>query len=179
MEAALSKLGRQPVHFPDCCAGISWPLMEVLASRLPRHPGLVLSVGSGSGLLEAMLLHATDHHVNICGVEVAAAVNRHLPPQRVLRVPRSASIHADAMLASSLLFVYPRSAALIARYLDFIDGALEQLVWLGHRNDWPDAKIIVMRSFERLQLVAGDGLPEYELLAIATVPKRPKLPQPV
>lgn len=162
------------MHFPDCCAGLSWPLLEALASRLPPLPGLVLSIGSGSGLLEAMLLHATDRQVNICGVEVGAAVNRHLPAERVLRVPRSASIHPEAMLASSLVFVYPRHATLIASYLAYIDGALEQLVWLGHRGDWPEAKEIIARSFDTLELVEGDGLPDYELLAIASVPKRAK-----
>jgi hypothetical protein len=170
---ALGKLRNEPVHFGGCCAGISWPLLETLTTRLPEQPNLILSVGCGGGLLEALLLKATDSNLNIVGVEVPPCVNEHLPEDRLLRVPCTASLHPDALLASTLMFVYPRKPSLIANYLDqFQGGAVEQVIWLGHRSDWPDVETILKSAFYKLEIIEGPGLPEYELLAIVTIPNR-------
>ncbi|KAF2767767.1 hypothetical protein EJ03DRAFT_275480 [Teratosphaeria nubilosa] len=170
---ALSKLGRKPVYFADCCAGISWPLLETLVERLPEKPGLILSIGCGSGLLESLLLHVAKGELNLYGVEVPLCVNRHLPEERMLRVPCSESLHPDALLASCLVFVYPRQASLVGRYVEtFLDGALDQLVWLGHRSDWPDFQNAIMPHFHELETVDDRGVANNELLVIASVPRR-------
>lgn len=172
MATALSELSDEVVRFPDCCAGISRPLLETLANRLPQKPAFILSIGSGSGLLEAMLLRATDGNLDIHGVEVSRCVNKHLPEDRLLRVPCTASMHPDAILASALLFVYPRKPSLIANYLDgFLDGALEQVVWVGHRCEAREIQELLLVKFSKLELVEGPGLSSYELIIIATVPK--------
>jgi hypothetical protein len=173
MATALSKLTDQPAHFSDCCAGLSWPLLETLASRLPQSPALVLSIGSGSGLLEGLLLEATEGELNVYGVEVPPCVNKHLPEGRLLRVPCTASLHPDALLASALIFVYPRKASLVANYIDsFADGAVEQVVWLGHRSDLPEIQQILESAFYKMELVEGPGLSSYELLVIASLPQQ-------
>ncbi|KAI7207778.1 hypothetical protein KC333_g9355 [Hortaea werneckii] len=164
------QLCTRPKHFADCCVGISQPLLATLASRLPPSPGLILSIGSGSGLLEAMLLKHSEKPLDIFGVEVSSCVNKHLPPDRLVKVPSTTSLHPDAMLASSLMFVYPRMPALVTAYLDAsIGGALEQVVWLGHRSDWPDFESVMRSRSSSVAIVEGSGLCDSELLVVATM----------
>lgn len=167
----LDGLTEKPAHFADCCAGVSKPLIKTLVDRMPQSPAMILSIGCGSGLLEATLLSYRDHEqrLNLYGVEVPPCVNKYLPEDRLLRVPCTKSLHPDAILASTLLFVYPRDPMLIAMYLDASQGgALEQLIWLGHKSDWPVAEKLLLAAFFSLECIHGPGIPEYELLAIAT-----------
>ncbi|GAB1734715.1 hypothetical protein NU195Hw_g9157t1 [Hortaea werneckii] len=164
------QLCTSPKHFADCCVGISQPLLATLASRLPRSPALILSIGSGSGLLEAMLLKHSEKPLDLFGVEVSSCVNKHLPPDRLAKVSSTTSLHPDAMLASSLMFVYPRMPALITAYLDAATGgALEQVVWLGHRSDWPDFESVMRSKSSSIDVVEGLGLCDSELLVVATM----------
>ena len=172
METIFSKLTGSAAQVPDCCVGLSLPLLDTLVSRLPVQPALILSIGSGLGLLEALLLHKTSGTLNIFGVEVPSCDNKYLPMKRALVVQGTASIHPDAMLASTLMFVYPRQPSLVARYLESsIDGALEQVIWLGHRNDWADVDMLLQAAFCELDMVEGPGLAAYELMAIASLPR--------
>lgn len=119
-----------------------------------------------------MLLQTSP--LDLYGVEVPLTVNRHLPEQRMLRVSSTASTHPDAMSTSSLLFVYPRQPALIASYIDAsLDGSLESIVWLGHKNDYHDYAPLLQTSFHTVELIEGPGIPPYELLVIASIPKAP------
>ncbi len=61
--------------------------------------------GAGSGLLEALLLHASSGGLELYGVEVASCQCPFLPDERVLRVPGTRALHADAVLASVVMFV--------------------------------------------------------------------------
>lgn len=167
----LNELDDEPRHFPDCCAGISKPLLATLRDRLPPSPNTVLSVGSGCGLLEALLLHVAGDSLNLYGVEVRSCANKHLPPDRLIRVSGTTALHPDAILASSLMFVYPRQPDLVAAYLDAaMGGALEQVVWIGHRNDWAEYEGLLQTHFHKIELVAESGMPSYELLVTATLP---------
>jgi len=171
MAVEMDGLADEPKLFPDCCAGLSRPLLKTLASRLPHHPAMVLSIGCGSGLLEGLLLLDGDEQVNVFGVEVAACGSKHLPERRLLRVPSTSSLHPEAWLASTLLFVYPRQPTLLARYMEtFLSGALEQVVWLGHRSDWPEIEDVLASFFHEIEAVEGPGMMEYELLVFATSP---------
>ncbi|RMY71211.1 hypothetical protein D0862_14638 [Hortaea werneckii] len=164
------QLCTSPKHFADCCVGISQPLLATLASRLPPSPALILSIGSGSGLLEAMLLKHSEKPLDLFGVEVSSCVNKHLPPDRLIKVPSTTSLHSDAMLVSSLMFVYPRMPALIAAYLDAsTGGALEQVVWLGHRSDWPDFESVMRSRSSSVDIIEGAGLCDSELLVVAAM----------
>ena len=95
-----------------------------------------------------------------------------LPPGRVLNVPGTRALHSDAIIASVLMFVYSRVPELIASYVDaFSDGALEKLVWLGHRSDWVDSEKIMYDSFVDVNVVHDAGLPAHEIMVVATTPK--------
>ncbi|KAK5173763.1 uncharacterized protein LTR77_002444 [Saxophila tyrrhenica] len=163
-------------HYADLCPAISRPLVATLVDWLPPAPALTLSIGCGSGILEAILLHAAeeDHgkQLNLCAVEVPDCAVTHLPEDCVARVPNTFSIYDDAMLASTLIFVYPRQAKIIAMYLGAAKGtALEQIIWLGHRSDWPEAEEILLASSVQIQRVERPGTAEYELLVIARLPE--------
>lgn len=171
-------LGHEPAHFADCCVAISRPLIEAIAVHLPPKPSLILSIGSGRGLLEHLLLQYMSAEdatpVDLYGVEVPTCVNKYLPEGRVLRVASTSTLYADAMFASALLFVYPRQVSLIAQYLDAcLNAALEKVLWLGHRSDWPDAEGTVSAAFSSLEYYSGPGLTDYELLVIASNPRMP------
>ena len=173
----LDKLNDRPLHFGDCCPGISRPLINTLIDRLPQAPALIISVGSGSGLFEAILLETAEkdreRRLNLYGIEVPPCVNSHLPNERVLRVPCSFSLHPEAFFASAWMFIYPKRASLVATYLDaFMDGAMESLVWLGHRNDWLEMEMLLLAAFVKLECIDGPGIPQYEVLAIASIPRR-------
>lgn len=58
-----------------------------------------------------------DRGVDVQAVEVVSCPNLYLPAERVLRVPTSSSLHAEAMLAGVLLFCYPRSLGLVEQYV--------------------------------------------------------------
>ena len=172
MQAILARVDDEPQQFAGCCLAISKPLLQILLATLPRRPDLILSVGSGSGLLEGMLLHLSCGELNLFGVEVPSCDCAYLSPKQVLRVTGTRSLHSDAILASVLMFVYPRVASLIASYIDACaDGALETLVWLGHRSDWADCEKIVGDSFAEVNVVSNAGLPDHQIMVLATTPK--------
>ena len=177
MVASLDEMGETPVYFADCCVGISKPLLTALVDQLLPSPALTLSIGCGSGLFEARLLQYMEKNffkpMNLCGVEVMSCTNKYLSGERMLRVPSTTSLHPEAMLASALMFVYPRKADIVAMYIDALrGGALETVLWLGHRSDWPDIERGFHDTSCQLELVDGPGLSEAELLAIATMPTK-------
>lgn len=173
MQALLAHVTDEPQQFAGCCLAISKPLLQALLATLPQgQPDLILSVGCGSGLLEGLLLQLSDDQLNLFGVEVPSCDCAYLADDRVLRVSGTRSLHSDAILASVLVFVYPRVASLIASYIDACaDGALEKLVWLGHRSDWADCEKIIMDSFTKVHVVDDAGLPDHEIMVVATSPK--------
>ncbi|EME50380.1 hypothetical protein DOTSEDRAFT_118435 [Dothistroma septosporum NZE10] len=170
--AILEALTEEPKLFPHVCCGMSSRLLETLAARLPRTPSLVLSVGSGSGLLEELLHLQTNGSINIYGVEVPSCRSVYLPEDRTLRVPSTTSVHADAILAETLIFCYPREPSLIAKYVDeFGSGALAQIVLIVNHNDWNGLSDILHDCFSTVELVDSAGLPGYEVLVVASAPR--------
>lgn len=136
----------------------------------------MLSIGSGSGLLEAFVLQQGKIDgkapLALYGVEVPSCINKHLPAERLLRVASTTSLYTDSIFASALVFVYPRQVSLIARYLDLcLSGALQMVVWLGHRSDWPDTEGVLSAAFAAMEYFEEPGIAEYELLVIATEPQ--------
>lgn len=169
------QLDEQPRHLPELCCGVSKSFIDLLLDHLPTDGSLVLSVGCGSGLLEAILLRearAVGRCLNLSGVEVPTCQVQYLPAESVQRVAGTRDLHSNAVLATTLLFVYPRVPELIATYLgDCLDGALEQLVWVGPCSDWADSERILTRTFTDVKIFTGQaaGLPTYELMVIASV----------
>ncbi|KAF2664093.1 hypothetical protein BT63DRAFT_429628 [Microthyrium microscopicum] len=142
----LPALGSSPTFHPDCCLSLSTTIIATIADKLSGHGDLVLSVGSGSGLLETILTQH-DSHLQIEGVEVSQndqTVNTYLPEERIHVVNGTWAVSPLALLCSALLFVYPRDPSLLARYIQGAAASpnLEAVVWIGPKVDW-DGKITV------------------------------------
>lgn len=172
------ELHDKPRHLPELCCGVSQPLMGLLLDHLPTDGSLVLSIGCGSGLLEAMLLRAartSGRALGLSGVEVPSCVVHYLTAESVLRVAGTRDLHPEAMLATTLMFVYPRKPALVASYIkDCSNGALECVVWIGPSSDWQDSQHLLSRTFTDVKVWEGleAGLPTYELVAVASGPRQ-------
>lgn len=127
-----------PECYSDCCLALSDQLIQSIALLLPKKPQFTLSVGSGSGLLEALLMQRQPN-VTIEGVEVNQTVNRHIPAENMNVVGGTWDLCSRASDAGAWMFVYPRAPKLISRYLQLYgNGAVKTIYWLGPRADWPD-----------------------------------------
>ncbi|KAI0969050.1 hypothetical protein F4678DRAFT_178539 [Xylaria arbuscula] len=144
--AALPSLTAEPTRYPGCCISLSQPLLASIQTLLPSisstssrpekksgaehdsvlqpSPALLLSIGSGSGLLEELLHNylnqdSLTRNWSVEGVEVNRAVNAHLPEDRINQVAGTWAVLASrARDAAALMFVYPREGALVRRYID-------------------------------------------------------------
>ncbi|KAI1294107.1 hypothetical protein F5Y03DRAFT_319883 [Xylaria venustula] len=141
--ATLPSLTAEPTRHPGCCVSLSQPLLATIQALLQSIPSaslqkeksdpeyesapqpLILSVGSGSGLLEELLQLYLNQSVSVSpnwrveGVEVNSAVNIHLPEDRINQVAGTwAVLESRARDAAALMFVYPRDGALVRRYID-------------------------------------------------------------
>ncbi|KAL5116695.1 hypothetical protein ACEQ8H_005444 [Pleosporales sp. CAS-2024a] len=131
----LPALTRNPQSFPGCCLALSAPLVDHV--RLSSAPGLTLSIGSGSGLLEAYL--ATQPASHVVGVEVEPSPNQYLPASHHRRVHGTRFLEPLAQDAATWLFVYPRRVGLVREYLDkYGQGTVQHIIWIGPQVDWDD-----------------------------------------
>lgn len=169
----LPKLSSKSISHPDCCLSLSLPLLGTIAAHLPTPPALILSIGSGTGLLERLLsLHYPSLH--ILGVEVRAdpSVNKYLPEEDIFTVIGSVGSGGAtcdrASTAAVWMFVYPRSPLLIRNYLhEYGEGSVKTIIWLGPANDWADfASSLDRPGFERPQELEDCGLPPYEKMVV-------------
>ncbi|RWA03018.1 hypothetical protein EKO27_g12088, partial [Xylaria grammica] len=128
---SLPSLTDEPTRHAGCCPSLSQPLLSTIAVLLhstaaaPASTGtqsrgpapLVLSVGSGTGLLEELLHAYLNQHPptpstirssipwRVEGVEVNPAVNVHLPEDRINHVAGTwAVLESRARDAAALLF---------------------------------------------------------------------------
>lgn len=170
MDIGSIELSDVPKHHSDCCLAISRPLLDRLVSILPHAPDVVLSIGSGTGLLEAAILQHSHEHIEVIGIEVSSSVNKYLPEQNILTVDGTWALHVEAQTAAAWMFVYPRGPKLVATYIETcVSDALRVILWLGPRNDWPDyAPIFERGKFLCLQLLEDCGVAGYEVMVLAT-----------
>ncbi|KAI3328650.1 hypothetical protein F4824DRAFT_405365 [Ustulina deusta] len=159
----------EPTRHPGCCLSLSQPLLATIrtllrsipvitpstnpdekgggdehASTPQSEPALLLSIGSGTGLLEELLHIYLNHDAHrplgqgnssptsndpdasglagtwrVEGVEVNQVVNLHLPEDRINHVAGTwAILESRVRDATALMFVYPRDGALVRRYID-------------------------------------------------------------
>ncbi|KAF2182896.1 hypothetical protein K469DRAFT_711611 [Zopfia rhizophila CBS 207.26] len=170
-------LSDTPSVHPDSCLALSVPLLNHLRSLLSQEPDLVLSIGSGTGLLEYFLLNhasASPQKLNILGVEVYPSPNIYLPPPHNLTVIGTWSLHPLAGKAKAWLFVYPKQVTLVERYLKvFGADSAEMVVWIGPRSDWDDYKHCFDedqgRFYYEVEVRGADevGGSAWELIAVA------------
>ncbi|GKU01598.1 hypothetical protein FLAG1_03719 [Fusarium langsethiae] len=183
-----------PIRFPDCCLTLSTKLLQILSDIFSKTTSsedkpTVLSIGSGSGLLEAFLLDLQDSSdcdhpsFNVEGVEVQQqgekdAVNKYLPEQAIYTVRGSWDVVSRLQDSdvTSLMFVYPRQPALIFEYTKAIARRglnVQVIVWLGPMADWEVFKSCFDAGHESGQFAVTDkkqgadaGLDEYEMMAV-------------
>ncbi|KAL6705239.1 hypothetical protein ACN47E_007199 [Coniothyrium glycines] len=165
MTPALPTLTTTPVPYAGCCLALSHPLLQHLSSLLSPPPRLALSIGSGYGLLEALLLAL---NANIAGVEVAPSSNTYLPEANHRLVHGSRFLDPIAADAHLWMFVYPRRAGLVKEYLDeYGHGRVERIIWAGPRADWQE----YVSCFDQWQCTVRGadevGGRAWELIAVA------------
>ena len=170
-------LTNQPIQCPDSCLSLSNPLLQTLTSILPTPPKSTLSIGSGTGLLESLLLlqHNPKHTcnqqqtLNIHGIEVSFTVNKYLPEQNFSTVNGTWDISPLAAEAEAWMFVYPREIKLVRTYLEeYASGKLEMIVWLGPRSDWDEYRGL-LKGWEGFAVEVWEecGIASYEVMAVA------------
>lgn len=177
----LPSLTAHPITHPFSGLSLSTTFLSFLASYFPSSNTRVLSIGSGSGLLEA-LLQSSHPNLEVVGVEVqnsSGSPNKYLPSEAVYLVKGTWDIYPYAADAEAWMFVYPRSPRLLDMYLDEIESRessqrarkLDCLVWAGPRVDWIGFEGCFERPWLRLVVLGTGsdcGLMEYELCAIFT-----------
>ncbi|KAJ6496253.1 hypothetical protein C8R45DRAFT_156183 [Mycena sanguinolenta] len=162
----LPTLTALPLRHPSSCASLSLPLLDLLDAVLPPASKLTLSVGSGTGLLEALLLSRHPHRVSptsFLGIEVAQPrpVNRFLPPENAAAVLGTWAVAPDAERAEGLMFVYPRQPGLVRAYLER-GTSVRTVVWIGPRCDVDDFVDVLREWGEEEDQAARVGGPVVE-----------------
>ncbi|KAK1712010.1 hypothetical protein BDP67DRAFT_357167, partial [Colletotrichum lupini] len=161
----LPPLTNEPRRHPDSCLTLSRPLIKALHAQLPPAPELSLSIGSGTGLAEALLDSLTDTQdpstredpqasqelpvprpLNLTSIEIAPSPNKYHRNHRT--VPGTWALDPAAAEAKAWMFVYPKQVALVRKYMEaFASGssgsgekgvAVETVLYVGPRMDWDD-----------------------------------------
>lgn len=135
---------------------------------LPSQPRAALSIGSGYGLLEALLL-AEPYNRNVVGVEVEPSPNRYLPAPQHRVVHGTRFLEPLAADACTWLFVYPRRVGLVQEYLaEYGAGALDRVIWIGPVVDWDDYKACFEGAWQmQVKSAAEAGGSTWETIAVA------------
>lgn len=158
----------EPRLWPDCSLSLSTTLISELTAAIQRtiileeilnagcglpepyaesHANLILSIGSGSGLLEAHLQSSWSQsrtNLTIHGVEVRntdyTTPNKYLLFKNRSTVRGTWELSSRLPLARFLVFVYPRQVDLVKRYMEEVarnaSSRVLGVIWLGPRNDW-------------------------------------------
>lgn len=163
----VNHLSSAPTRFPDYCLALSSTFLNYMVTLLPQRPGFTLSVGSGSGLLEAIITH-TDENVLVEGVEVNSTVNRYIAEENMHVVGGNWGLCSQAAHALAWMFVYPRDPNLITKYIQTYGDDAEMLIWIGPRVDWVDYESCFRQSiFADLLFPEDVGLTPYERVVVA------------
>lgn len=127
-----------------------------------------MSIGSGYGLLEALLRKA-PYSVDIIGVEVEPSPNRYLPEDAHRSVHGSRFLEPLAADAVMWLFVYPRRPGLLLEYLaQYGTGCVEKIVWIGPQADWEDYAVCFVHWHVKTYGADKIGGRVWELITVAT-----------
>ena len=160
-----------PRYFPDCCCSISKGLLRTLGNILADASGYVISIGCGSGILEALLSIWLERqtHSPILGLEVEGRKITALPENLARYVPGTYAIHPLAEVASIWIFVYPREPGLLRKYLsEYGHREVKKIIWLGPRADWLAFVHVVNenKDWAFTKMIDGSGIASYELLIV-------------
>ncbi|QDS73595.1 hypothetical protein FKW77_001552 [Venturia effusa] len=162
--SALPVISDVPRHHPDCCLSLSTRLVwQIGQHHLPGST--IISIGSGSGLLEA-LLQEQYPRTRVIGVEVNDMVNKYLSPGNSTTVKGTWDIYDKSSKDDTWLFVYPRSSGLISRYLQLLTVP-RSILWLGPRKDWEEFRspFLAFGDFG-IEEIGDAGLASYETMFV-------------
>ncbi|KAJ5186512.1 hypothetical protein N7449_011276 [Penicillium cf. viridicatum] len=164
MLARIKGLGGSGERYPSSVALSERTLVTYLASLLPKKPAFTVSIGSGSGLLESLIVHS-DKNVSVEGVEVDSTINRYIAEEDMNVVGGGWRLWSAAQQAAAWMFVYPK---LITKYIDTHGDTVDLIIWLGPRVDWPDYELRFSQSlFSELSFPDQIGLTPYETAVVA------------
>lgn len=136
--SSLPSISPSPKTYSGCCLALSSQLLSYLSRTLPPAPSLILSIGSGYGLLEALLIRA-PYSANIVGVEVHPSSNQYLPSSHHRDVSGTRFLDELAAEATAWMFVYPRRVGLVSEYIKVHgDESVQTILWIGPQADWVD-----------------------------------------
>ncbi|KAH8723570.1 hypothetical protein GQ44DRAFT_685071 [Phaeosphaeriaceae sp. PMI808] len=163
---SLPALTEKPIAYPGCCLALSSSLLLHLNSLLPPPPEIVLSIGSGFGLLESYLL-ATPFTHHIIGVEVEPSPNRYLPVSNHRTVDGTRFLDPLAGQATVWLFVYPRRVDLVNEYLSMYgDDSVKQIIWIGPQADWNQYQDCFTRNHVETRDASQVGGRPWDMIAV-------------
>ena len=165
----LPQLFKDPIQAANCCSSLSTELLSTLVAFLPRRPAMTLSIGSGTGLLETLLLRQC-YDIHVQAVEVSENVNQYLPGELMNIVQGTWALCAVAGDAAAWIFVYPRKTSLLQQYLHEYEktGFVRTIIWLGPRVDYAEHKEVLdqLGSVWTVEVVGDCGISPYEILAV-------------
>lgn len=164
---SLPELTGDPTVYPGCCLALSTTLVTHIHALLPPTPDVTLSIGSGFGLLEALLMTKTPMP-QVLGVEVHPSPNKYLPASNHCAVHGSRFLEPLAGRATTWLFIYPRRVGLINEYLaEYGTQRVEKIIWAGPKADWDDYKDCFIGWQLTVQSADAVGGKAWELIVVA------------
>lgn len=162
----LPRLSKNPLLHPDCCASLSSTLIAKLAQLLPLNPLLTLSIGSGTGILEALLLHERPE-LHIQAVEVSSTINQYLSEENLQLVCGTWDICALAASSTVWVFVYPREFSLVRKYVQVFGSlAVQTIIWLGPQADLLTIEAFLDNNTWEMETIDECGISQYEALVV-------------
>lgn len=162
---SLPVLTNRPKYYADCCASLSSVLISTIAQVLPPKPSYTVSIGSGSGILEALILQNRDE-LDLEAVEVSACLNQYLPEEKMTVVLGTWDLCPAVGNAAAWMFIYPRDIFLMCKYLrTYALTCVELLLWLGPRVDYHSIEISIPKKDWRMEVIE-ECTSEYEMLVI-------------
>ncbi|OAL44835.1 hypothetical protein IQ07DRAFT_592099 [Pyrenochaeta sp. DS3sAY3a] len=165
--SSLPELTGDPIVYSGCCLALSAALVAYIHALLPPPPNVTLSIGSGFGLLEALLMAKTPMP-QVLGVEVYPSPNKYLPASNHRTVHGSRFLEPLAGQATTWLFVYPRRVGLIHEYLaEYGAQRVEKIIWAGPKADWDDYKGCFVAWQLTVQSADEVGGKAWELIVLA------------
>ncbi|ODQ49687.1 hypothetical protein SAICODRAFT_32328 [Saitoella complicata NRRL Y-17804] len=156
-----------------CNASLSLPLLDLILSHIEDHEARnIVSIGSGTGLLERLLeAHSQrKEKVEVYGIEVSKDVNLYLDQERMLytntdlavsHVGRDIVCPIHQIGGRTWLWIYPRRVQLLEAYLKIYsaddpewgeEGSPRTIVIVGPRSEFG-----VFEASELLQHWARGG----------------------
>src|ERR1700761_2213430 len=165
---SLPSISSEPVLHHGCCLRLSTTILDRILLVLPKKPSKIMSIGSGSGLLEELLMNSCPD-IDIEGVEVNSSVNKYLPSQQIRVVKGTWDLCHEAQQVEAWIFVYPRSPELLKSYLDLygISSSLQRVIWIGPIVDWESFKpSFDQADIQQLELIS---LSSFEIMVVFEV----------